>query len=229
MVLIPDAPVASFAARPQAALPAAPPQPAPQAAPSAAPSQPVPPAAPSAPELPAHAPAAPQAAARPEATPPASEWVADPLAGVPLEIRSFLWRWLLRALDASVWDADGLLVVCRPTEDDLPEHLCPPPFAPSVLRDLAREALRRLLRVEVRLALEALEVFLLSRRPAASTAAFALAQAHCTHIGQLYSALRARVPELALLDLAWELRLLHHRGSGSVAPLLWGPEHAAHP
>ena len=179
-------------------------------------------------------PAAPVASfARPQAAPPAApqepEWAADPLAGVPLEIRSFLWRWLLRALDDALWDADALLVVCRPTEDDLPEQVCPPPLAPHVLRDLAREALRRLLRVEVRLALEALEVFLLSRRPAAGAAVFALAQAHCTHIGQVYSALRARVPELALLDLAWELRLLRHRGSGSVAPLLWGPEHAAHP
>ena len=175
--------------------------------------------------MPPDAPVAPSAA-RPQAAPRQPEMYADPLAGVPAEIRSFLWRWLVRALDDSLWDADALLVTFRPTEEDLPERVCPAPFDPKLLRTLAREALRALLRVEVRLALEALEVFLLSRSRAAYAPAFALVQAHCTHIGQLYSELVYRIGSVAPLFLGWELRLLRHRGSGAVAPLIWGPDHA---
>jgi hypothetical protein len=170
------------------------------------------------------APAAPSA--RSQGAPPAPTLPADPLAGVPVEIRSFLWRWLLRALDDSLWEADGLLVTFRPTQDDLAERACPAPFDPAALRTLARETLRRLLRVEVRLALEALEVALLTRSQTACSFAFALMQAHCTHIGQLYRELVVRVGATALLFLGWELRLLRHRGSGAVAPLIWGPDHA---
>jgi hypothetical protein len=178
--------------------------------------------------MPPDAPVAPSAA-HAQPAPHAPEQSADPLAGVPAEIRSFLWRWLLRALDDSLWEADGLLVTFRPTEEDLAERACPVPFDPRSLRKLAWEGLRHLLRVEVRLALEALEVFLLSTSPAAYAPAFALVQAHCTHIGQLYGELVARIGSAAPLFLGWELRLLRHRGSGSVAPLIWGPDHAAHP
>ncbi len=145
---------------------------------------------------------------------------------MPAEIRSLLWHWLLRALDETLWDADGLLVTFRPTEEDLPERVCPPLFDPTLLRKLAREALRKMLRVEIRLALEALEVFMLSRSPSATALAFALVQAHCAHIGQLYRELCYRVYDLAWLDLLWELRLLRHRASQVVAPLLWGRNHA---
>jgi hypothetical protein len=170
-----------------------------------------------------------QPAARPPAAPQEPALSAELLEGLPSEIRSFVWRWLLRALEESLWDADGPLAFACPTQEDLPERVCPAPFDPNALRPLAREALRRLLRVEVRLALEALEVARLSRSQRVSAFACALVQAHGTHIGQLYHALYERVHELAWLDLLWELRLLRHRASGAVAPLVWGPEHAAHP
>jgi hypothetical protein len=163
------------------------------------------------------------------AAPQAPALSAELLAGIPSEIRSLVWRWLLRALDDALWDADGPLAFACPTQEDLPERVCPAPFDPDALRPLAREVLRRLLRVEVRLALAALEVAVLTRSPSAYAQASALVQAHGTHIGQLYRALCERIHDLAWLDLLWELRLLRHRGSGAVAPLIWGPEHAAHP
>ena len=47
--------------------------------------------------------------------------------------------------------------------------------------------------------------------------------AHCTRLGQLYREMQRRLgPGIALPMLIWELRVLRHRGSRVVAPLVWG-------
>ena len=78
-----------------------------------------------------------------------------------------------------------------------------------------------MLRLEVQLALEALEAWLLA--PRGGYEALLLLREHATRIGALYSAMCRRVGIiLALLFLRWELKLLRYRGSYVVAPLAFG-------
>jgi hypothetical protein len=147
----------------------------------------------------------------------------DPLANVPREAQSWLWSRLLQAVEETVWDRaacpplkspDVTLPVSRPGQ---------PPFEPEWLRDIPLRGLRRMQRLEVRLALEALEVWLLAPRKAAARRFLELMREHCNRIGQLYGEMRRRLDApLALLFLDWELRLLRYRGSFVVAPLAFG-------
>jgi hypothetical protein len=145
----------------------------------------------------------------------------DPLAGVPREAQSWLWNRLLQAVEETVWDR----AACpprQPPEVSLPvSRLGQPPFSPEMLRDIPLRGLRRMQRLEVRLALEALEAWLLA--PYRGERFLELMREHCNRIGQLYSEMRRRLgAPLALVFLNWELRLLRYRGSFVVAPLAFG-------
>ena len=149
----------------------------------------------------------------------------DPLAGVPPEAQSLLWDGLLQAVEETVWDR----AACRPRQAALPEETPglrvsrpgQPRYDEAWLRTISLAGLRRMLRLEVQLALEALEAWLLA--PGSGQSALVLLGEHAERIGSLYSALCRRVGViLALLFLRWELKLLHYRGSQAAAPLAFG-------
>ena len=145
----------------------------------------------------------------------------DPLADVPWEAQSLLWNGLLEVVEETVWDRAACHAPLPP--DVTPPVLRPgqPPFSAEMLRGISLAGLRRMLRLEVQLALEALEAWLLA--PRGGYAALVLLREHATRIGALYSAMCRRVGViLALLFLRWELKLLRYRGSSVVAPLAFG-------
>ena len=145
----------------------------------------------------------------------------DPLTGVPQEAQSWLWNGLLQAVEETVWDR----AACPPRQ---PPDITPPVSRPgqpryneALLRPITLAGLRRMLRLEVQLALEALEAWLLA--PRGGHAPLILLREHADRIGCLYSALcRCVGVMLALLFLRWELKLLRYRGSEAVAPLAFG-------
>lgn len=144
----------------------------------------------------------------------------DPVAGVHPGIQSLLWRWLVRAIDDSLWEMAGLFPPSSPALEP-PEQHGPPAFPDGYLCRPALEGLRRLTRAEARLAVEALEILVLSRT--AQPRVQEVLAAHCTRMGQLYLEMQRRLgPGIALPLLIWELRVLRHRGSRVVAPLVWG-------
>lgn len=144
-----------------------------------------------------------------------------PLAGVPQEAQSWLWNGLLQAVEETVWDR----AACRPRQAEPPGMRVSRPGQPRYdeawLRGISLAGLRRMLRLEVQLALEALEAWLLAL--GSGHASLVLLGEHADRIGSLYSALCRRVGViLALLFLRWELKLLHYRGSEAAAPLAFG-------
>lgn len=142
----------------------------------------------------------------------------DPMADVPAEARSWFWRRLTQAIDDDLWDdPEGPITVSGPPTLSVP-LLGHPPYDDALLRPLTLEGIRRIARLEGRLALECLEAWL-SAPPGADY--FALLREHCARLGQLYGELRRRLGvTIALLLLDWELRLLRYRHSGAVIPLI---------
>jgi hypothetical protein len=146
---------------------------------------------------------------------------ADPLAGVHPGIQAVLWSWLVRAIDESLWEIAGLFPPSSPALEP-PEQHGPPPFPAGYLCPRPLDGLRRLLRGEARLSIEALEILVLSRVPQPRVEQ--ALTAHCARIGQLYLEMQRRLGVgVALPLLVWELRLLRHRGSPVAAPLAFGP------
>ena len=144
----------------------------------------------------------------------------DPLAGVHPGIQAVLWSWLLRAIDESLWEMAGLFPPSSPALEPLEQH-GPPPFPADLLGQRSLAGLRRLARAEARLAVEALEILVLSRVPQPRVEQVLLA--HCARMGQLYLEMQRRLGAgIALPLLIWELRLLRHRGSTVAAPLAFG-------
>jgi hypothetical protein len=145
---------------------------------------------------------------------------ADPLAGIHPGIQSVLWSWLMRAIDESLWEMAGLFPPSSPALEPFEQH-GPPPFPDGYLRPRPLDGLRRLMRGEARLSIEALEILVLSRVPQPRVEQALLA--HCTRICQLYLEMQRRLgPGFASSLLIGELRLLRHRGSTVAAPLAFG-------
>lgn len=144
----------------------------------------------------------------------------DLLAGVHPGIQTLLWSWLVRAIDESLWDMAGWFPPSSPALEP-PVRYAPSPFAAGALARPALEGLRKLLGAEARFAVEALEILILSRVPQPRVEQVLVA--HCTRMGQLYLEMQRRLGQgVALPMLIWELRVLRHRGSRVVAPLIWG-------
>ena len=144
----------------------------------------------------------------------------DLLATLHPGIQSLLWSWLVRALDESLWEMSGWFPPSSPALEP-PEQRVPLPFPADLLAQRPLEGLRRLLRLEARLAVEALEIVVLSR--VEQPHAHALLSAHCTRMGQVYLEMQRRLGAgFALPLLIWELRVLRHRHSPVAAPLAFG-------
>ena len=144
----------------------------------------------------------------------------DPVAGVHPGIQAVLWSWLVRAIDESLWEMAGLFPPSSPALEP-PEQHAPPSFPDGYLTRPALEGLRKITRAEARLAVEALEILVLSRVPQPRVEQVLLA--HCTRMGQLYLEMQRRLGAWAALPLLiGELRLLRHRGSWVAAPLAFG-------
>ena len=144
----------------------------------------------------------------------------NPVAGVHPGVQLLVRHWLTSALDDAHWELAGLVPLSSAALEP-PERHGPPPFAPALLRRLALDALRRLLRAEARLAIEVLEILVLSRK--AQPRVQVMFSDHCTRIEQVYLELQRRVGAGAALPmLVWELRLLRHRASEAAARLAWG-------
>ena len=145
---------------------------------------------------------------------------ADPLAGIHPGIQVALWSWLVRAIDESLWEMAGLFPPSSPALEPLEQH-GPPPFPDGYLCTRSLGGLRRLMRGEARLSIEALEILVLSRVPQPRVEQ--ILTAHCTRMGQLYLEMQRRLGAWAALPLLiGELRLLRHRGSTVAAPLAFG-------
>ncbi len=168
-----------------------------------------------APSIPAPSSAAPSAHRRSIWRAPALE--VDPLAGVPSEVQSLLWSALVRALDATLWERVEVSGYRSPQPEPPHVRRALPPMDARSLRALAVDSLRRLLRLELRLAVEALEAWASSAGEA--RAAYTILAAHCTRAGQLYTQLQRRLGASAALPmLGWELRLLSTQGAWAEAP-----------
>lgn len=154
---------------------------------------------------------------------PLRQWLppgTPPAPGVHPGVQWLILRWLERAIEDAHWAMAGLIPPASPALEPHERH-GPPPFAPDLLRRLALDALRRLIRTEARLAVEALEILILSRK--AQPRISALLADHCARIEQVYLELQQRIGAgAALALLIWELRLLRHRGSQAAAPLAFG-------
>ncbi|HEY7358574.1 MAG TPA: hypothetical protein VH590_18965 [Ktedonobacterales bacterium] len=143
------------------------------------------------------------------------------LLAVPQEARQMLWRGLREAASGAldVWErtpghsgAPPVLAV---------QHAGKPQFQASMLRAQTLANWHRLMGLELRLAVEALER--LTVAVAANVArAWARLAEQCARVGQLYSELARRAGEVtAQAIVRWELRLLRYRSSPVLAPLIY--------
>jgi hypothetical protein len=141
----------------------------------------------------------------------------DPLLGIDQEVRDVFWQGLIRALEPALWLVEQTPLGTRhPLPQRVLEHLGDRLNA-RWLRKLAREHLRRLLKIEVGVTLEVLETLLLDSTGDGSHAPLAAA---CTRVGQVYAELKRRHGMLLAYSLLrWELRLLTYRASPAAAAL----------
>ena len=144
---------------------------------------------------------------------------ADVLLEVPQQARSVLWHGLTSAVSGAldVWERTP-----SGRQRVLPafsvQHAGKRRFHPADLRQHSLASWHRLLGIELRLAVEALEA-LIQRDEAIYRAALA---EQCARVGQLYSELARRAGEwVAEALLRWELRLLRCRASPALAPLIY--------
>ena len=136
----------------------------------------------------------------------------DPLAGVPSEIQALLWSGLVRSLDASLWERVDVSGQRSPQPEPPRVRQALPPIDARSLRALAIAGLRRLLRLELRLAVKALEAWVSS--PGEARTAGAMLAAHCTRAGQVYTQLQRRLGAcVALPLLGLEFHLLATQGA----------------
>ncbi len=124
------------------------------------------------------------------------------LLRLPQALEKTLWRW-----------------ATTPTASLLPaalEPLNPAPHDQASLRRQPQSSLLRLMRLELRQILAALEVFLLN--DTAAEAALARLPTHYARLSQLYEDLKHRAQSAALHLFDWELRRLDDHAGCAVAP-----------
>jgi hypothetical protein len=143
------------------------------------------------------------------------------LLAVPLEVRSLLWRGLREAASGAldVWER-------TPGHSGAPpalavQHAGKPQFQTSMLRAQTLANWHRLMGLELRLAVEALERLTVAAAAHVARAWARLAE-QCARVGQLYSELKRRAGAVtAQAIVRWELRLLRYRSSPVLASLIY--------
>ncbi len=139
-------------------------------------------------------------------------------AALPDEALAVLWQGLMEAVEGA----------CDLWERTPPGHHSPPPlftvqhagkpyFNSAALREQTLAGWHRLMGLELRLAVQALEALALAE----SELYRALLAEQCARVGQLYDELKRRAGAFALHIFRWEVRLLRYRASPVVAPLIY--------
>jgi len=149
---------------------------------------------------------------------PAEEALAgDPLLEVPADPRPLLWRGLTEAVEGALDLWDRLPPGRRSAPLSTVQHAGKRRFPPAVLRAQNLPGWHRLVRIELGLAVEALEALV---QTGECDHCDQLAE-QCARVGQLYAELERRAGAwVAQALLAWELRLLRYRASPVLAVLL---------
>lgn len=99
------------------------------------------------------------------------------------------------------------------------QHAGQPQFQAKLLRGQTLSNWHRLMGIELRLAVEALERLTVAVDEVREWARLA---EQCARVGQLYSELKRRAGAVVALSVVcWELRLLRYRASPALAPLIY--------
>ncbi|HEY7356428.1 MAG TPA: hypothetical protein VH590_08170 [Ktedonobacterales bacterium] len=149
---------------------------------------------------------------------PAAE--ADERPAVPEEAQQHLCRALLRAIEQALDLEERVPPGHRSAPPALPvQHAGKPRFDPDLLAQQTLPGWHRLVAIELRLAVLALEA--LCCVPEDRAYQDLLAE-QCARVGQLYHELKRRAGAcFALHILRWELRLLRYRASSVINDLLF--------
>ena len=150
---------------------------------------------------------------------PAPALADDPLLEVPNAARADLWQGLTEAVEGTLdlWELlpAGFGSAPLPTI----QHSGKRRFQPEALRKQSLTGWHRLVGIELRLAVQALEGVIQEKD--ATTHHAALAE-QCARVGQLYAEMERRAGEwVARALLQWELRLLRYRASPAVSRLVY--------
>ena len=142
------------------------------------------------------------------------------LLEVPQEARQMLWQGLREAVSGSLdlWEQTpaGRRSALA---SSFVQHAGQPQFQERLLPQQPLANCHRLLGIELRLAVEALERLALGGTSGREWARLA---EECARVGQVYRELRRRAGKLvALAILRWELRGLRYRASPVLAPLIY--------
>jgi hypothetical protein len=159
---------------------------------------------------------------------PAAAAVAEYLLEVPEEARATLWHGLMQAIEGALDLWERTPPARRSAPPFTIQHTGKPRFNPDHLRRQTLEGWHRLVAIELRLAVQALEALLCapegraSDPPRRNGAYQPLLAEQCARVGQPYAELKRRVGALfALHILRWELRLLRYRASPVINDLLF--------
>ncbi|HLV98809.1 MAG TPA: hypothetical protein VKT82_09055 [Ktedonobacterales bacterium] len=144
----------------------------------------------------------------------------DELLAVPAEAQRCICRALMQAIEGALDLEDRTPTGHRsPPPVFTVQHAGKPRFNPDDLRQQTLQGWHRLVAIELRLAVLALEA--LHCLPEDRTYQDLLAE-QCARVGQLYAELKRRAGSgFALHILRWELRLLRYRDSPIINALLF--------
>lgn len=144
---------------------------------------------------------------------------ADALLGIPQATRDIFWRGLSRALEGALalWEQTPPGVKREPPVFPV-QHAGRPCFDEAWLRQQSQENWHRLMGLELRITVQALEALV-------QVEDFRYRQMlgeQCTRVGQLHREMERRAGAwVARALLQWELRLLRYRASSVVGPLVY--------
>jgi hypothetical protein len=143
------------------------------------------------------------------------------LLEVPQEARQMLWQGLSEAVSGSLDLWEQTPAARRSAlASSVVQHAGQPQFQEHLLPQQPLANCHRLLGIELRLGVEALERLALSA--GASGREWARLAEECARVGQVYRELKRRAGQMvALAILRWELRVLRYRASPVVAPLIY--------
>ena len=143
----------------------------------------------------------------------------DALLDVPHDARAVLWHGLTQAVAGAVevWERTPPGHQGAPSPFAV-QHTGKRRFSPAALRRQTLAGWHRVVGIELRLAVEALEALALAE---SAVQRDRLAE-QCARVGQLYTEMERRAGAWVALTLVrWELRLLCYRASPVVASLVY--------
>ena len=150
---------------------------------------------------------------------PAAAQAANHLLGIPQEARDVYWRGLSRALEGALtlWEQTPPGVKREPPIFTV-QHAGRPAFDKAMLRQQSLENWHRLMGLELRIGVQALEALTQEEEPRYRQ----MLDEMCTRVGQLYREMERRTwAWFAKALLIWELQMLLYRASPTVGPLVY--------